>query len=47
MMDYNAQKVKEKSVDCSIVIDKRTLLIQEAEFHVKLELGETFGKAPT
>ncbi|MCH5583883.1 hypothetical protein MK805_02730 [Shimazuella sp. AN120528] len=47
MMDYNAQKVKVKSVDCSIVINKKTLLIQEADFHVKLELGLTFGKSPT
>ncbi len=47
IMDYNRQKVKIQSVDCSVVIDKKTYLIKEADLHVKLALVMSFGKPAT
>lgn len=47
MMDYNVQKTKAKSVDCSVVIDKKTSLITEVNLHVQLELAVSSGKPPT
>jgi hypothetical protein len=47
MQDYQAQKAKIQSMDCSLVIDKKKLLIKEADFHLKLALVLTFGKPVT
>jgi hypothetical protein len=43
MMDYNAQKVTIKSMDTSIIVDKKTLNFKEVVFHYQLELALSGG----